>query len=316
MAAEDARKVIEKMEAHSSKLEAHKKEQKEKIEKEKARRAALADAALQARKAQQDDVVKKGEEKAMRTSRAAEVRTEKIAKTVQRNQGHLKHALDVFEKKKAEMQNGGGESARSESSTSSEQMLSPHPAATEDKKSAGGTSIAGLGLQLSTPRASADAESGKPKILTPRASPRRQAPELPTIREEICLTSLPGDAVDMSELPNGMRYESHKLPCTLFPVLSCVFHLFHSIPYISRRSVSLFSRLRSCKVTGINETLSAITSAISTTPNVFESRNGKRKATRAFERVCFQKVGASGFGRSQMVYQVVWADGSRRTVSL
>ena len=69
-------------------------------------------------------------------------------------------------------------------------------------------------------------------------------------------------------------------------------------------------------MTGINETLSAITSAISTTPNVFESRNGKRKATRAFERVCFQKVGASGFGRSQMVYQVVWADGSRRTVSL
>lgn len=227
MAAEDARKVIEKMEAHSSKLEAHKKEQKEKIEKEKARRAALADAALQARKAQQDDVVKKGEEKAMRTSRAAEVRTEKIAKTVQRNQGHLKHALDVFEKKKAEMQNGGGESARSESSTSSEQMLSPHPAATEEKKatSAGGTSIAGLGLQLSTPRAGADAESGKPKILTPRASPRRQAPELPTIREEICLTSLPGDAVDMSELPNGMRYESHKLPCTRFFLCTLFFPL-------------------------------------------------------------------------------------------
>ena len=66
--------------------------------------------------------------------------------------------------------------------------------------------------------------------------------------------------------------------------------------------------IRSRASTGINETLSAITNAM---PSVKE--NGE-KVTRAFERVCFQRVASAGFGRSRQVYEMVWADGSKRTI--
>lgn len=207
-AADDARKLIEKMEAASQKLDAHKQEQKDKVEKEKARRAEAHQAALKARQSAQEDVSKRGEEKAIRTSRAAESRTEKIASQVKRNQSHLKHALSVFEKKKSESgsdSSRGADSAREEAGA----PLSPHPdkpqASTPEKKPA----LGNLGLQLNgssgndTPRGAAEPVA---KVATPRASPRR-TPELPTIREEAVIENLPGDPVDVPEvsMPNGMR---------------------------------------------------------------------------------------------------------------
>ena len=81
----------------------------------------------------------------------------------------------------------------------------------------------------------------------------------------------------------------------------------------------------SAAATGLSETLSAITNAFSfgsenKENNAFGSSNigaeSKEKVRRSFERVCFTRVATrAGFGRSQLVYEMTYADGSKRTVS-
>ena len=214
VAADETRKLIAKMEAASQKHDERKQEQKTKLEKEKEKRQALAEAALAARVAAQHDVAKKGVQMAMRTSRASEVRTEKLSATVKRNQRHLEHALEVIEKKRAGATEGGddgGDDSIPEEQTAS---LSPHPQ--KDVMAPAGlekSTAKALGLDLSlgsakdisgndTPRAGSD--DGRGKVLTPRASPRR-VPELPTIREEDVVCMVPGDIVEVPNAPKGIR---------------------------------------------------------------------------------------------------------------
>jgi len=283
VAAEDARRIVEKMEAAAKKVEEHKQEQRDKMEKEKAKRQSLVEAAQAARQAAQDGIEKKGHAEALRTNRAVEVRKQKIETRKQKAEGHLKHALDVLEKKKSGLTERS--SCEGGDGTDRSAPLSPHPEAkTPDKKQ-----TLGLGLSIDVTGSNSDSVGSSSK-LTPRASPRRTAPELPTIREEIVVANLPGDPVAVayglqSTMPNGM----------------------------------------SPAATGLSETLSAITNAFSFGADNKENNNAfgssgnafdSGKVRRSFERVCFHRVAPkTGFGRSRLVYEMTYADGSKRTVS-
>jgi hypothetical protein len=84
-AEEEARRVLQKMEEAASKVDVKKQEQQEKRDAEKARRAALAAAALEARRAKTADVERKGVEERQRSERAADARTEKVAAVAKRS---------------------------------------------------------------------------------------------------------------------------------------------------------------------------------------------------------------------------------------
>jgi hypothetical protein len=129
-AADDLRKLEEKIEAASAKSEARKREQQEKRDAEKTRRSALAEAVAEARQATHVATIKKGIEKATRACAAVTAREKKVAEVVKRTGAQVKHALAVA----ASMKEKNTARGEGDDETPIQPLDSPHPVSILDSE--------------------------------------------------------------------------------------------------------------------------------------------------------------------------------------